>query len=346
MIVCKFGGSSLSDATRIRQMAQIVRADAARRFVVVSAPGRRWEGDEKVTDLLLRAARGDEEALRATCSRFAAIAAQLQVPFEREIRDFAREVIGRDEAFAMSRGEYLCALLTARFLKSTFVDAAEIIAFGQDGAPDMRATYERTLLRLKPLAHAVIPGFYGATPAGEIRTFSRGGSDITGALLAGAMGARLYENWTDVDGFMSADPRLVQGTVCVPQISYRQMRMLSAMGAQILHPDSLLPVARAGIPTLLKNSFHPEHPGTLICADAWAQTPCITSRALKNGQGVLAVLSPEAMELPAQALAALRGADIRPVCLCAYADHLLLRVKASSLTPGVRALHRALVEKP
>ena len=153
----------------------------------------------------------------------------------------------------------------------------------------------RLLRRLKPLRNAVIPGFYGADAAGGIRTFPRGGSDITGALVAAALGARLYENWTDVDGLRSADPQLVEGTVRVPTISYRQMRLLSRMGAQVLHPDSLLPVMRAGIPTALKDSFHPERPGTLRPRrrrDARALRE--RARRCSSGEALLAALCPDA----------------------------------------------------
>lgn len=344
MIVCKFGGTSLADAARIRRAGAILRRDGARRFVIVSAPGRRFEGDDKVTDLLLQAGTGNGEALAAVLARFREMAAVLGVDMEGELRRVREEIPTRGLDFAASRGEYLCAQLVAKYLRWEFVDAAGVICLRESGAADLEETYRRLPCALKPLKNAVIPGFYGATRRGEIRTFPRGGSDITGALAAGAMGARLYENWTDVDGLMSADPRLVQNTVCVPEVSYRQMRLLSAMGAQVLHPDSLSPVMRAGIPTVLKNSFHPERPGTRIAGGARAKIPCLTGRALESGAGLLAVLSPEAMELPGRSLAALRAAGIRPRWLGAWSDRLLMRVRARCLPEALRALHRALVE--
>ncbi|HIS03468.1 MAG TPA: aspartate kinase [Candidatus Pullichristensenella avicola] len=344
MIVCKFGGTSLCDASRVRQAMAILRRDGARRFVVVSAPGRRFDGDEKITDLLLRAGNGDDEALAAALARFREMAAALGVDMEGELRRVREEIPGRGAEFAASRGEYLCGHLLARCLRWTFVDAAEAVCLRQNGTADLEETYRRLSRLLRPLKNAVVPGFYGTTRRGEVRTFPRGGSDITGALVAGAMGARLYENWTDVDGLMSADPRVVQNTICVPEVSYRQMRLLSAMGAQVLHPDSLLPVMRADIPTALKNSFHPERPGTRISGGARAKVPCLAGRALESGAGLLAILSPEAMDLPNCAVSALRAAGIRPRWLGAWSDRLLMRVRANCLPDALRALHHALIE--
>lgn len=342
MIVCKFGGSSLADAGRVRACAEILRADAARRFAVVSAPGKRFAGDEKITDLLLRAAGGDARALDTALERFAAMAAQLGVNMEGELRRAAAEVPIRGTDYAASRGEYLCALLLAKYLGWAFVDAAEVICL-RAGRDDVEESCARLLRRLKPLRNAVIPGFYGADAAGGIRTFPRGGSDITGALVAAALGARLYENWTDVDGLRSADPQLVEGTVRVPTISYRQMRLLSRMGAQVLHPDSLFPVMRAGIPTALKDSFHPERPGTLVRAGKGTRVPCVSGRTLRSGEALLAALCPDAFAACGAAVEALRGAGIQPRGLEARRDQLLLRVRGRCLSDGLRALHRALV---
>ncbi len=346
MIVCKFGGSSLADAGRIRHICDIVRANPGRRFVIVSAPGKRTDADEKVTDLLIRAHRGDDRALYMACERFRQVAEALGINMEAEIEALEGTLRNGSEDFAMSRGEYLSAKMIAHHMGHEFVDAAELIRFRPSGALDMGATYKSVLHRLKPLKNALIPGFYGTLPDGSIRTFSRGGSDITGALVAGAMGASVYENWTDVDGFMSADPKLVDNTVCVPSLSSRQMRLLSSMGAQVLHPQSLLPVSRAGIPTHLRNTFAPEKPGTVIAQDADAAIPCITGRALKNGLSVLAILYPDAMRLPGVALDALEAENIRPLSLSAYPDHLLLNIKARHFPDAVRALHLRLVEKP
>lgn len=344
MIVCKFGGTSLADAARVRRAAAIVRQDRARRFVVVSAPGKRFEEDEKVTDLLLRAAGGDAAALEAALGRFAAMAAELRVDMRCELRHAAGEIPVRGAEYAASRGEYLCAAMMAKYMHWEFVDAAEAVCL-RDGRADLEPTYDRLLRRLKPLKNAVIPGFYGVDAAGGIRTFPRGGSDITGALVAAALGACLYENWTDVDGLMSADPRLVANTICVPSVRYGQMRLLGRMGAQVLHPESLLPVMRAGIPTVLKNSFHPGRPGTRITAGGGAGVPCLSGRTLQNGAALLAVLAPRAMALCGEALGALRSVGICPRQLEAWDDHLLLRIKGRCLPEALRALHRALVEQ-
>jgi aspartate kinase len=344
MIVSKFGGTSLADAERIRHVCDIVQKNAGRRFIVVSAPGKRFDADEKVTDLLIRAYRGDDRALYMACDRFREMADALNLGMEAEIRALEANLRKNGEDYAVSRGEYLSARMFAKHIGYEFVDAQEMICFRAGGSLDAGATYERTLLRLKPLKNAIIPGFYGALPDGTVRTFPRGGSDITGALVAGAMGASVYENWTDVDGFMSADPKLVENTKCVPTLSYRQMRLLSSMGAQVLHPQSLLPVSRAGIPTHLRNTFAPEKPGTVIATDARADMPCITGRALKSGRSVIAVLYPDAMRLPGKVLDALETEHIRPLSLCAQDDHLLIYVRASHFPDAVRSLHRSLVE--
>ena len=344
MIVCKFGGTSLADAARVRQAAGILSRDGTRRFVVVSAPGKRFEADEKITDLFLRAAEGDEAALTTALARFAEMAALLGVDMGAELRRAAAEIPHRGAEYAASRGEYLCGLLLARFLRWELIDAAEVIRLHR-GRTDAGETYDRLLRRLKGAKNAVIPGFYGADGAGDVRTFPRGGSDITGALVAAALGASLYENWTDVDGLRSADPRLVENTLRVPAVRYRQMRLLGRMGAQVLHPDSLLPVMRAGIPTELKNSFHPERPGTRISAGGGATIPCLCGRTLQSGAAQLAVLAPGAMGLCGEALAALRAAGIQPRRLEALDDHLLLRVRGRCLPQALRALHRALVEE-
>ena len=188
MIVCKFGGTSLADATGIRRAAAIVRADSARRFVVVSAPGKRFAGDEKITDLLLRAAQGDGEALRAVLARFQEMARRLGVEMDGELRRAAAEIPARGAEYAASRGEYLCAILLAKYLRWEFVDAAEVIRL-RDGRAELQPSYDCLLRRLKPLKNAVLPGFYGADGEGRVRTFPRGGSDISGALVAAALGA-------------------------------------------------------------------------------------------------------------------------------------------------------------
>ena len=270
----KFGGSSLSDAGQFQKVAAIVRGDPARRFVVVSAPGKRFSGDEKITDLLYRCA-----ALAGRREDFSAPFGQIRDRYLSIERDLGLEqahmgpALDEIEAalrtgrasrdFVASRGEYLCARLMGAYLGAPMVDAAQLIRFKEDGTLDM----ERTACYcapLKDLPLAVIPGFYGTMPDGSIRTFSRGGSDITGAIIARAVGASEYENWTDVDGFMMADPRIVPEARVMHAVSYTELRELSYMGASVLHEESIFPVREARIPIHVRNTNHPEAGGTWI----------------------------------------------------------------------------------
>ena len=270
----KFGGSSLSDAGQFQKVAAIVRGDPARRFVVVSAPGKRFSGDDKITDLLYRCA-----ALAGRREDFSAPFGQIRDRYLSIERDLGLEqahmgpALDEIEAalrtgrasrdFVASRGEYLCARLMGAYLGAPMVDAAQLIRFKEDGTLDM----ERTACYcapLKDLPLAVIPGFYGTMPDGSIHTFSRGGSDITGAIIARAVGASEYENWTDVDGFMMADPRIVPEARVMHAVSYTELRELSYMGASVLHEESIFPVREARIPIHVRNTNHPEAGGTWI----------------------------------------------------------------------------------
>ncbi len=270
----KFGGSSLSDAGQFQKVGAIVRGDPARRFVVVSAPGKRFSGDDKITDLLYRCA-----ALAGRREDFSAPFGQIRDRYLSIERDLGLEqahmgpALDEIEAalrtgrasrdFVASRGEYLCARLMGAYLGAPMVDAAQLIRFKEDGTLDM----ERTACYcapLKDLPLAVIPGFYGTMPDGSIRTFSRGGSDITGAIIARAVGASEYENWTDVDGFMMADPRIVPEARVMHAVSYTELRELSYMGASVLHEESIFPVREARIPIHVRNTNHPEAGGTWI----------------------------------------------------------------------------------
>ena len=270
----KFGGSSLSDAGQFQKVAAIVRADDDRRFIVVSAPGKRFSGDDKITDLLYRSA-----ALAARREDFSAPFAQIRDRYLSIERDLGLEqahvgpALDEIEAalssgaaardYVASRGEYLCAKLMSAYLGVPMVDAAKLIRFRADGELDMEATTS-CCAPLKDLPRAVIPGFYGAMPDGAIRTFSRGGSDITGSIIARAVGASEYENWTDVDGFMMADPRIVPEARVMHAVSYEELRELSYMGASVLHEESIFPVREARIPIHVRNTNHPEASGTWI----------------------------------------------------------------------------------
>ena len=275
--VVKFGGSSLADAERFRTVKSIMDADADRRFVVPSAPGKRFKADEKVTDLLYKCysavsrSMSMDEPFEKIRARYAQIAAELGVEFDLEgmlieTRDRMLENVTPD--FFASRGEYMNGRLLAAYLGWDFIDPADFIKFDRQGIFASEWTNETLSEELKKHQRAVIPGFYGSYPNGEVRTFPRGGSDITGAVVARAAGADVYENWTDVSGFLMADPRIVDNPRGIDVLTYRELRELSYMGATVLQEDAIFPVHRAGIPTNIRNTYEPSHPGTMIVSNA------------------------------------------------------------------------------
>ena len=275
--VVKFGGSSLASAEQFKKVGAIIRADESRRYVVPSAPGKRFSNDTKVTDLLYacyKAAREEEakfqEILAEIKSRYQEIIDGLGVELSMEedfkvVEENFRSQAGQE--YAASRGEYLNGKIMAAYLGFHFVDPAEIIRFDGNGKFDGEITEALVAKRLKDLENAVIPGFYGAKEDGTIKTFSRGGSDITGSIIAGAMDVDLYENWTDVSGFMVTDSRIVKNPQAIDTITYRELRELSYMGATVLHEDAIFPVRKAGIPINIRNTNAPEDPGTMIVED-------------------------------------------------------------------------------
>jgi aspartate kinase len=298
--VAKFGGSSLSDARQFEKVRAIVYDDPDRVYIVPSAPGRRRDGDDKVTDLLYRCHRlnaqgkGYQDVYDLIAARFLEIAEELglRVDLRGELDEINTAVSnGATADYAASRGEYLNGILLANYLDMEFVDAAQVIFFKADGTFDSEKTQEVLSARLKETKRAVIPGFYGATPDGRIRTFSRGGSDISGAIVARAACAEVYENWTDVSGFLMADPRIVPGARQIDSITYQELRELSYMGATVLHEDSVFPVHRAGIPTNIRNTNCPGHPGTFIRFGAVEkENPyVITGIAGKKGFSIISV---------------------------------------------------------
>jgi aspartate kinase len=301
--VVKYGGSSLADAEHFRQVASIIKADTTRRYVVPSAPGKRCSGDTKVTDLLYTCyeqIRNKEpmEAIDATYNeikaRYNSIISELGLNFDltgefEYVRNAMLHASGRD--FAASRGEYLNGLILAKYLGFSFIDAESVIFFREDGTFDDEKTHEVLTEELKKYEYAVIPGFYGVMPNGTIKTFSRGGSDITGSIVARAAKADLYENWTDVSGFMTADPRIVKDPCIINEITYRELRELSYMGATVLHEDAVFPVRQAGIPINIRNTNRPEDKGTMIVAHAtgYDTEKVITGIAGKKGFSVLTI---------------------------------------------------------
>lgn len=277
MITAKFGGSSLADAAQFQKVRNIILADSRRRFIIPSAPGRRFDQDEKVTDLLYRchSEQAEGKAFKKTLEeiqqRYYGIANGLNLslelaPYFEEI--YQKMALGASADYCASRGEYLNGLLLADYLGYEFLDAAEVVFFDEKGVFDAEKTNIVLRRRLETLENAVIPGFYGSNPDGSIHVFSRGGSDITGAIVARATQAELYENWTDVSGFLMADPRIVSDPRPISHITYHEMHELCCAGATVLHEDCVFPVSRAGIPTNIRNTNLPEHPGTMITCNA------------------------------------------------------------------------------
>lgn len=272
--ITKFGGSSVSSAEQFKKVKKIVEADEARRFVVVSAAGKRDKTDSKITDLLylvnahLQYHVSCDDLLGTIGQRFCEIAKELdlQYPIGHEFGVF-RERAKRGDftpEYIVSRGEYFTARMMAEYLGFPFVDAADVVAFNQDGTLDMDRTGEQLRAAIGEEKHFVLPGFYGATADGQSRLLDRGGGDITGAILAQSIGADLYENWTDVSGFLTADPRIVDNPKSISRITYAELRELSYMGASVLHEEAIFPVKDAGIPLVIKNTNRPDDPGTVI----------------------------------------------------------------------------------
>ena len=271
--VTKFGGSSLADAAQFQKVAEIIQADPARKYVVPSAPGKRFKNDDKVTDLLYKsyalASSGQDtaEVFAEITRRYTDIKNELALKTDVEgliSRIKNRVDGGAGIAYTASRGEYLYGILLAEYLGFAFIDAAEVILFDSRGVLDAEKTNTIMSKRLLKEKQAVIPGFYGSGPDGSIVTFSRGGSDITGSLVARAAKADLYENWTDVSGFMVTDPRIVPETRVIRYITYKELRELSYMGASVLHQDAVFPVSQSGIPINIRNTNEPDAPGTMI----------------------------------------------------------------------------------
>ena len=299
-IVTKFGGSSLANDEQFRKVRSILELEPTRRYLVPSAPGKRFAEDDKVTDLLYLcyslASEGKPfaDVFARIRDRYLAIAQglHLKVDIGAELDTVEKgigECKGRD--WCASRGEYLCGVLMADYLGWRFVDAADGIVFNEDRTLNDEKTQDKLSALLRDGRPSVVPGFYGAMENGEVCTFSRGGSDITGALVARAVDADVYENWTDVSGFLMADPRIIDGPAEISSITYKELRELSHMGASVLHEDAMFPVHRAGIPTNIRNTNKPYHPGTMISKTApnEVSVPTITGIAGRKGYSVISV---------------------------------------------------------
>lgn len=291
--VVKFGGSSLASASQFKKVGSIIRAEESRKYVIPSAPGKRFSKDIKVTDMLYdcyeTAVCGSnfDIKLDEIHARYNEIIEGLGMDFSLDdefdtIREFFRNGAGKD--YAASRGEYLNGKIMAKYLGYEFIDAAEVIFFDETGEFNSEKTNTILSNRLEKIERAVIPGFYGSMPNGKVKTFSRGGSDITGSIVARAVKADLYENWTDVSGFLVTDPRIVKNPQPIEIITYRELRELAYMGASVLHDEAIFPVRREGIPIRIKNTNDPSAPGTMIVENTLKKSKyTITGIAGKKG---------------------------------------------------------------
>ena len=295
--VVKFGGSSLANAEQFKKVGEIIRSEESRKYVVPSAPGKRFNGDTKVTDMLYacyEAAEAGEEfsgKLQAIKERFEEIikGLSLDLSLEREFEQIAADFSAHaGKEYAASRGEFLNGKVMAAYLGYEFVDAAEVIRFDKNGVLEAEKTNKLLGKRLAKCEKAVIPGFYGAEDSGKVRTFSRGGSDVTGSLVAKAIMADLYENWTDVSGFLVTDPRIVENPAVIETITYRELRELSYMGATVLHEEAIFPVRKEGIPINIRNTNHPEDKGTFI-VESTCRKPKYTITGIAGKKGFCSI---------------------------------------------------------
>lgn len=295
--VVKFGGSSLASATQFAKVGNIIKADPERKFVVPSAPGKRNSKDTKVTDMLYacydlaETERDFSKELKKIKERYESIinGLHLNLSLDDEFKTIADNFEKKaGSQYAASRGEYLNGIIMANYLGYEFVDSAEVIIFNEDGSFDADTTDKLLSERLSKVENAVVPGFYGATLKGIVKTFSRGGSDITGSLVSKAVHATAYENWTDVSGFLIADPRIIDNPKPIKVITYRELRELSYMGASVLHEDSVFPVRKAGIPINIRNTNAPDNEGTWI-VESTCHHPAYTITGIAGKKGFVSV---------------------------------------------------------
>lgn len=344
-IVCKFGGSSLSTAAMFQQVRSIIRSDHARKYIVLSAPGKRSAGDEKITDLLYRvhlaAKTGDTSILSQIFKRYADIARIVAPEFDlHSAFQQVQSQIGISSDFAASRGEYLCARLFAAYCHMPFVDAADLLFFQANGSIDLKRSAKAIRQRLAPLPCAVIPGFYGTDASGNIKTFSRGGSDVSGALICRLLHADLYENWTDVSGLFTADPHIVPAARHNHSVSYTQMEHIACAGAQLLHPDALRLLSGTGIDTCLKNSFQPDASGTCVSDTIQQMVPCITGRKHVSFQGKAAA-SVCVFGLHNDLLPRLQPV-LHPIHIIHMQDHIQIITPPAEYETAIRIIHKIL----
>lgn len=301
--VVKFGGSSLASAKQFKKVGDIIRSDKSRRYVIPSAPGKRFSNDTKVTDLLyecydaITAGQSYGKIFQAIKDRYNQIIDGLGLNFslDYEFKTIEENFLAKKgREYAASRGEYLNAIVMSHYLGFEFIDAADVIFFDKNGRLLQDKTDKELALRLSTVDHAVIPGFYGSDLDGNIRTFSRGGSDITGSIVARATHADVYENWTDVSGFLVTDPRIVENPIPIDVITYRELRELSYMGASVLHEDAIFPVRKEGIPIHILNTNCPQDPGTMIVENT-CRKPKYTITGVAGKKGFCSITIEKAM---------------------------------------------------
>lgn len=344
--VSKFGGSSLCDATQFQKVKQIIERDPQRKFIVPSAPGKRHREDIKITDLLyLCHAQVSHhvpftEIFKVISERFLQIARELSISIDlsttlQEIQDNIGAGASLD--YVASRGEYLNGILLSNYLNCEFLDASDVIKFHEDGTVDLAKTQSMLETYLQDEKRYVVPGFYGSLPEGSIKIFPRGGSDITGAIVAKSVNATIYENWTDVSGFLITDPAIVPGCRPIKTITYRELRELSYMGAKVLHEETIFPVLEAGIPINIKNTNEPENPGTMITSyrDPINPPGSITGIAGRKDFTVLAIeknLMKNDISFVRKLLSILENHQVRFEHTPSGIDSLSLVIKSSELT--------------
>ena len=338
----------MADASVIKTVKKIIESDPDRRYVVVSAPGKRYSGDKKVTDLLYAChasylKEGScKNAFAPVRNRFISIVKQLNLTFDIfSLLDETERRIEEEHSleFTASRGEFLCARIFAELLGAKFIDAASVIYFNEDGVFDGDRSYKAIKSACKNCNLAVLPGFYGRGVDGKIKTFSRGGSDIVGAIVARAVQASLYENWTDVPGFLACDPHIVANPRLIKKISFKELRELSYMGATVVHGDSILPVRQANIPIQIKNTFNPRGAGTTILPDYQyiSDSNPVVGIAGKKNYTVISVeksLNTEEYPIIADALGVLSRADISVEYVPSSVDALSIVIDSSQLVEG------------
>ena len=301
--VVKFGGSSLASAKQFKKVGDIIRADKTRRYVIPSAPGKRNSKDTKVTDMLYEcyaaasAGASYKKILEAIKARYQEIidGLELNLNLDHEFATIEENFVkGIGKDYAASRGEYLNGIVMANYLGYEFIDAAEVIFFDEHGNFEAELTNKELSERLEHVDRAVIPGFYGSKHDGSIKTFSRGGSDVTGSIVARAIHADLYENWTDVSGFLVTDPHIVENPEVIETITYKELRELAYMGAGVLHEDAIFPVRKEGIPINIRNTNRPEDKGTLI-VESTCRKPRYTITGIAGRKGFCAINIEKAM---------------------------------------------------